>query len=304
MLDLMLSENDTNDLLTHIIEVKPDAEPIKQKTRAVPYAFKEKFRKTLMEMKTAGMIVNSKSPWSSPVRLVKKPDGSVRICIDYRKLNSVTIRDSFPIPRIEEIFSHLHNAKIFSTIDLCSSYNQIRLHKDSQQFTAFSCEYGFFEYRVLPQGVTNGCATFQRIISKVLEGHIGVRCFVYLDDVIIWSNNEKTHFSDVQLIIERLRQYKLKIKLSKCKFARRRIEYLSHIIENGTLSPNPAKFSAVSEFKRPTTVKQLQSFLGLISFYRKFIKNCSTIASPLIKLTEKSSDFIWTNECDIAFQTL
>jgi hypothetical protein len=115
MLDLMLSENETNDLLTHIIEVRPNAEPIKQKTRAVPYAFKEKFRKTLMEMKMAGMIVDSKSPWSSPVRLVKKPDGSVRICVDYRKLNPVTIRDSYPIPRIEEIFSHLYNDKIFST---------------------------------------------------------------------------------------------------------------------------------------------------------------------------------------------
>ena len=144
----MLSD-DTNELLTHIIRVKPDADPIKQKTRGVPYAFKEKFRKTLMEMKEAGMIVDSKSPWCSPVRLVKKPDGSVRICVDYRKLNSVTIRDSYPIPKIEEIFSHLHNAKIFSTIDLCSSYNQIRLHPESSKYTAFSFEYGFFEYKVL-----------------------------------------------------------------------------------------------------------------------------------------------------------
>ena len=304
MLDLMHSDDETNDLMTHVITVKPDAEPVKQKTRGVPYSFKENFRKTLMEMKAAGMIVDSKSPWCSPVRLVKKPDGSVRICVDYRRLNNVTIKDSYPIPRIEEIFAHLSKAKIFSTIDLCSSYNQIRLSKDSQQYTAFSCEYGFFEYRVLPQGVTNGCSTFQRIMTKVLEGHIGIRCFVYLDDVICWSEKDENHINDVKAIIDRLRQYKLKIKLSKCKFARRKIEYLSHIITNGTLSPNPEKIAAVSQYKRPTTVKQLQSFLGLISYYRKFIKNCSTIASPLIKLTEKTTDFIWTNDCEISFQTL
>jgi len=139
---------------------------------------------------------------------------------------------------------------------------------------------------------------------NVLEGHIGVRCFVFLDDVIIYSESDDDHLKDVQMIIERLRQYNLKIKLSKCKFAKRKIEYLSHIIHNGTLSTNPEKVSAVTNFKRPTTVKQLQSFLGLISYYRKFIKNCSTLASPLIKLTEKSTDYIWTNECEISFQTL
>ena len=254
--------------------------PIKQKTRGVPYGFRESFRKTLMEMKEAGMIVDSKSPWSSPVRLVKKPDGSIRITIDYRKLNNVTVKDSYPLPRIEDIFVHLSKAKIFSTLDLCSGYNQIRLSKESQQYTAFSCEFGFFEYRVLPQGVTNGCSSFQRIMMNVLEGHIGVRCFVFLDDVIIYSESDDDHLKDVQMIIERLRQYNLKIKLSKCKFAKRKIEYLSHIIHNGTLSTNPEKVSAVTNFKRPTTVKQLQSFLGLISYYRKFIKNYSTLASP------------------------
>jgi hypothetical protein len=210
MLDLMHSDDETNDLMTHVISVKPDAEPVKQKTRGVPYGFKENFRKTMMEMKDAGMIVDSKSPWCSPVRLVKKPDGSLRICVDYRRLNNVTIKDSYPIPRIEEIFAHLSKAKIFSTIDLCSSYNQIRLSKDSQQYTAFSCEYGFFEYRVLPQGVTNGCSTFQRIMTKVLERHIGIRCFVYLDDVICWSEKDENHINDVKAIIDRLRQYKLK----------------------------------------------------------------------------------------------
>jgi len=124
MLDLMVSKNDTNELLTHIITVRPDVVPIKQKTRGVPYGFRESFRKTLMEMKEAGMIVDSKSPWSSPVRLVKKPDGSIRITIDYRKLNNVTVKDSYPLPKIEDIFVHLSKAKIFSTLDLCSGYNQ------------------------------------------------------------------------------------------------------------------------------------------------------------------------------------
>jgi hypothetical protein len=255
-------------------------------------------------MKDAGMIIDSKSPWCSPVRLVKKPDGSIRICIDFRKVNNCTIKDSFPLPKIDDLFTHLAKAKVFSTFDLAHGYHQVRMDKNSRQYTAFSTQWGFYEYVVMPFGLTNSCATFQRLMVRVLEGLLGVSCLVYLDDVICFSETLEQHKIDVENILKRFRQYNLKIKPSKCKFARTKIEYLSHIIENGTIRPNPAKASAVSESKRPRTVKQVQAFLGLVSYYRKFIKNCSSIASPLIKLTEKKAIFKWTENCEQSFQTL
>ena len=302
--DLMVKPNEHEDFMTHIITIKPNSEPVKQKTRGVPQSFKNEFKKSLEEMKAAGMVIDSKSPWCSPVRLVKKPDGSIRVCVDYRKVNNATIKDSFPIPKIEDIFNQLGKAKIFSTIDLASGYYQIRMDPNSRQYTAFATQWGFYEYTVMSMGLTNACATFQRVMNKVLEGYLDEFCLVYLDDIIISSDNEEDHLKHVQRVIERLRKYNMKIKLSKCKFARTRIEYLSHIIENGELKTNPDKIIAVSNTPRPKNVKQLQSFLGLVSYYRKFIKNCSTIASPLIQLTQKDSTFVWTTECETAFQIL
>ena len=304
MAEIMTKNKDSEDAITHIITIKPNSEPIKQKTRGIPQAFRDEFKKTLMEMKEAGMIVDSKSPWCSPVRLVKKPDGSIRVCVDFRKVNNVTVKDSFPIPKIEDIFSHLAKAKIFSTIDMTSGYYQVKMDKDSMPYTAFASQWGFYEYVVMPMGLTNACATFQRLMNMVLDGYIGDFCLVYLDDIIIYSENEEDHLKHVQQVVERLRKHNLKIKLSKCKFARKKIEYLSHVIENGTITPNPQKVEAVNNTIKPKNVKQVQSFLGLVSYYRKFIKNCSTIASPLIKLTEKNEKFNWTNECEDAFNTL
>jgi hypothetical protein len=208
------------------------------------------------------------------------------------------------LPKIDDLFTHLAKAKVFSTFDLAHGYHQVRMDKNSRQYTAFSTQWGFYEYVVMPFGLTNSCATFQRLMVRVLEGLLGVSYLVYLDDVICFSETLEQHKIDVENILKRFRQYNLKIKPSKCKFARTKIEYLSHIIENGTIRPNPAKASAVSESKRPKTVKQVQAFLGLVSYYRKFIKNCSSIASPLIKLTEKKAIFNWKENCEQSLQTL
>jgi hypothetical protein len=304
--DLTVKDCDVNedDIILHEIIIKPNIEPIKQKTRGIPYSFREEFRKTLNEMIEAGLIINSKSPWCSPVRLVRKKDGSIRVCVDYRKLNNVTVKDSYPLPRIEDLFSRLSQAKIFTTLDLASGYYQVRMKQESRQYTAFSCEFGFYEYVVLPMGLTNACATFQRLMNTVLGDLIGKICLVYLDDIIIYSNTPKEHLDHIRMVIARLREHNLKIKVSKCKFAQRRIEYLSHIIENGHIMPNPAKVEALFRATRPHTVKQVQSFLGLVSYYRKFIRDCSSIASPSIKLTEKDSEFKWNEECQKAFDEL
>ena len=229
-------------------------------------------------MRKAGLIVDSKSPWCSPVRLVRKKDGSIRVCVDYRKLNNVTIKDAYPIPIIDSLFGYLSAATYFTTLDLASGYYQVRMDAKSQEYTAFACDFGFFEYKVMPMGLTNACATFQRLMNNVLDGLIGKICLVYLDDIIIFSNNLEEHIEHVKLVAQRLREHNLKIKLSKCKFAQQRVEYLSHIIENGSIKPNPAKLEAIAKCKVPTNVKEVQSFLGLVCYYRKFIKDCSTIA--------------------------
>jgi hypothetical protein len=304
MFDIMEGHVNATETITHIITVEPGTKPIKQKTRGIPQAFQAEFKRTIKEMKDSGMIVDSKSPWCSPVRLVKKPDGSIRVCIDFRKLNSVTKKDSYPIPKIDNLFTHLAKAKVYSTIDLASGYHQVKMDPNSREYTAFATQWGFYEYTVMAMGLTNACATFQRLMEKVLDGYIGVCCLVYLDDIILYSETLDQHKIDVENIITRLKAFNLKIKPSKCKFARSRIEYLSHVIENGTLKPNPAKTAAVNNAKIPKTVKQVQAFLGLVGYYRKFIKNCSGIASPLIKLTEKNTEFKWSEECESAFQQL
>ena len=143
--------------LTHEIVILPDVSPIKQKNRGIPHSYREEFQKLVKEMKAAGMIIDSKSPWSSPVRLVRKKDGTIRVCVDFRKLNNVTKKDAYPIPKIEDLFTYLATAKVFSTIDLASGYYQIKMEEESRQYTAFSCDFGFYEYTVLPMGLTNAC---------------------------------------------------------------------------------------------------------------------------------------------------
>ena len=255
-----------------------------------------------------GMIIHSKSPWSSPVRLVRKKDGSMRITVDFRKVNNATVKDAYPIPLINNMLNHLAKGRIFTTLDLHSGYYQVKMDEASRKYTAFACDYGFFEYTVMPMGLTNATGTFQRLMDKVLNELIGKICYVYLDDIIIFSENEQEHMKHVDQIVERLKQHNLKINLKKCTFAQRKIEYLSHIICNGTISPRPAKLEALYRSIVPKSVKQVQSFLGLASYYRKFIESFSTIASPLIQCTEGSNDkqykFTWTVECQAAFDKL
>ena len=221
--------------IIHEIKILPGSQPVKQKTRGIPYNHRADFQKTILEMKRAGMIVDSKSPWSSPIRLVKKKDGTIRICVDFRKVNNATVKDAYPIPRIEDIFSYLSAARVFTTLDLTKGYYQVAMDPLSRQYTAFSCEFGFYEYTVMPMGLTNACATFQRLMDTALSGLNGKICLVYLDDIIIFSKNAEEHANHVKLVADRLRAFNLKVNLKKCKFAQSHVEYLSHIIGNGTI---------------------------------------------------------------------
>lgn len=264
----------------------------------------EEFKSLILEMKAAGMVVDSYSPWCSPVSLVKKKDGSIRICVDFRKLNAVTIKDAYPVPIISDLFNQLAKAKVFSTIDLKAGFYQLKMHPDSEQYTAFATHFGFFNYKRMPMGLTNAGATFQRMMDAVLKDYLGKICLVYLDDIIIYSSNETEHLDHIRMVAECMRQNNLKIALKKCKFFQKRIEYLSHVIEDGKISPNPARYDVIAKLQTPKNVKQIQSFLGFASYYRKFIKSFATIASPLTQLTEKGNDFVWSNECQAAFDKL
>ena len=288
---------------THKIELY-EKTPFNFKTRPVPFAKKEEFKKIVDEMLDAKLIRPSKSPYSSPVHLVKKADGGIRLTIDYRKLNKLTVRDAYPLPRIDVLLYSLKRAKIFSKFDLHSGYFQIVVEEESRKYTAFTCEFGHFEFNVMPMGQTNSGATFQRFMDDIFKELIGVCCWVYLDDIIVFSETVEDHINHLNKIFEILRNYGLKIKRQKCKFFQTSITFLGHVVENGTIKPSDEKIEAVTQHKKPEDVEQTLAFIGITSYYRKFVKDFARIAYPLHELCKKDVQFIWNDQCQDAFDTL
>ena len=183
-----------------------DNKPFNLKPRQVPYSKKEEFKKMIDDMLVAGLIVPSKSPYASPVRIVRKSDGSMRITIDYRKLNSITVKDNYPLPRIDDMLAKLKKAKIFSKIDFASGYFQVKMATGSRAFTAFICEYGVFEFTVMPMGMKNSGATFQRLMNKLFENHIGLFCIIYIDDTLVFSESVENHAKHLKIIFDVIRR--------------------------------------------------------------------------------------------------
>ena len=256
-----------------------------------------------------GIIRASTSQWNAPLLVVpKKADSAgkpkLRIVIDFRKLNDLTIGDSFPLPNIEEILDQLGNAKYFSTLDLASGYHQIPMAEHDKPKTAFSTPYGHYEYNRMPFGLKNAPATFQRLMNSVLIGIQGLRCLVYLDDIVIYGSSLEDHNKRLTEVLQRLREANLKLQPDKCEFLRKEVNYLGHVISEDGISPDPAKLQAIRDFPEPQKVKDVQSFIGLAGYYRKFIKEFSKIAKPLTKLTKKTEKFAWAAEQQIAFNTL
>jgi hypothetical protein len=254
-------------------------------------------------MVACGMVQHSNSSYSSATNLVKKKDGSTRVTIDYRPLNNITIKDAFPLPNIENLFCLLSKAKYYSKFDLASGYYQIKMSPESRKYTVFACEFGLYEYLVMPMGLTNAPATFQRLMNEVLKDLIGIFCAVYLDDIIVFSHSLQDHVRHVNMIIERLATYALKVKLSKCELVKTDIEFLGHTISQGYISPNQHNTRAIKEKPRPTSIKDVQSFVSLASYYKKFIKNFAKIAKPLYECTSREQ-FEWSTKCETAFITL
>jgi hypothetical protein len=272
----------------HSIElVNKNEKPFRQKMRPIPHSQKEPFRKVIDEQLRAKLIRKSNSPYRSPINLVRKPDGSIRVTHDYRWLNSISVKNAYPLPIIDEILSKFAKAKIFTKIDCFSGFYQIKMEINSCQYTAFACEFGLFEYVVMPMGLTNAPATFQEVMNEVLENEIRAGFVqVYLDDIVIFSTEIDEHLVHVEQVIERLKAHTIKVKKAKCEWAKLKIKFLGHVIEHDAISPDPDKIAILYAYEKPVTLAQLWSFMGLANYNRKFIENYASLAQPLYDLQE------------------
>ena len=277
---------------------------IRQPPRRVPAAQRDEVRKLLNEMEQKGIIQPSKSPWASPVVLVKKKDGSTRFCVDYRKLNSVTHKDAYPLPRIDDTLQSLSGSKWFSTIDLLSGYWQVGMAESDKEKTAFITRDGLFEFNVMPFGLCNGPAMFQRLMNLSLSGMLWSECLVYLDNIIIFGCTFEEHLCHLTSVLERLRAMNLKAKLSKCNFLQQQVLYLGHVIFPDRIATDPSKTERITGWPTPQNVQEVQRFLGLASYYWRFVQNFAAIARPLHRLNERGRAFNWTVECENAFVKL
>ena len=297
------SELGTTDLVQHSINTG-DHHPIRQPGRRTPFAVRRTIEDLTEDMLQQGVIQHSHSPWASPVVLVKKRDGSVRFCVDYRRLNSVTKMDVFPLPRIDDTLELLSKAKYFTTLDLASGYWQVEMNPDSQEKTAFVTHSGLYEFKKMPFGLCNAPATFQRLMEAVLQGLARRTCMIYLDDILVFSETFEEHVSRLEEVFDRLRRAGLRLKPKKCTFVRPEVHYLGHVVSAGGIAVDPAKVEAIENFAPPTNPKSLRSFLGLASYYRRFVPSFSKVAGPLYSLLKKDAAFQWTSDCQRAFDTL
>jgi hypothetical protein len=251
-----------------------------------------------------GFIRPSKSPAGSPMLWVPKKDGSKRPCVDYRGLNNVTIKDRYALPLINELHDRFQGAKIFTKLDLRGAYNLIRIAEGEEWKTAFRTRYGLFEYQVMPFGLTNAPASMQRLMNDALHEYLDIFTIVYLDDILVYSASKDEHVEHVKLVLEKLKEYHLLLKPEKCEFHKSQVEFLGYIIGTHGIKMDQAKVTAVLEWPTPTTVKEVQAFLGFANFYRRFIAGYSKVAQPLTELTRKDLVFKWTDKAEAAFQEL
>ena len=299
--------------IKHAIKIT-DPQPFKERYRRIPPHLFDEVKKHLQEMIEVGAIRKSFSPWASAVVLVRKKDGGLRFCINLRKLNNRTIKDGYSLPRIEDTLDCLHGAAWFSTQDLKSGYWQVELEEEAKPLTAFNMgPLDFWECECMPFGLTNAPATLQRLMESCLgELHLNW-CIIYLDDIIVFSRTPEEHLHRLRAVFEKLRAAGLKLKPSKCEFFKQEIKYLGHVVSKEGVSTDPDKIKSVTEWPQPTTVTEVWSFLGFVSYYRRFIPNFSKIAKPPNKLLQnlegtpsqkKKFKVHWGPDQQEAFETL
>lgn len=303
------------DRVKHEIPLMDD-KPISQPYRRIPPTQFEEVREHISGLLRKGVIHESSSSYASPVVLVRKADKSLRLCVDYRRLNSKTKRDAFPLPRIDESLDALGGAQMFSTIDLASGYHQVAVDEKDRPKTAFITPFGLYEFRRMPFGLCNAPATFQRLMQAVMSDLVFQIVLIYLDDLLVYSSTFDEHLARLETVFKRLRETGLKVKVEKCYFLQPEVRFLGHQVSAQGVSTDPDKINAVQEWPTPSTLKELRSFLGFCSYYRRFIQGFSQIAGPLhdvvnVCLREtkpgKASEVfksVWTSPCSVAFDQL
>ena len=280
------------------------ARPIRERPRRFPAVEQEEINRQVNDLLKEGKITPSNSPWATNVVLVRKNDGTKRFCVDYRKLNAVTIKDAYPIPRIDDSIDALTGAQWFSTLDLASGYWEVALDGEAHEKSAFVVRGGLYSWRVMPFGLCNAPSTFERLMERVLSGLHWETLLVYLDDVIVFGKTIQEEISRLSVVFQRLKGAGLKLKPKKCDLFKQKVYYLGHIVSPEGISTDPGKIEVVKHWPVPESVKEVRSFLGLASYYMRFIEAFSTVARPLHRVTEKNREFHWNEECQASFEVL
>ena len=281
-----------------------ESKPIRQNPRRLPSSQRAVAEADIQNMLKRGVIEPTSSPWASPIVLIRKKDGTTRFCVDYRKLNSATVKDSYPLPRIDDSIDALSGSCWFSTLDLASGYWQVGVEERDRPKTAFSTGSGLYQFTVMPFGLCNAPATFERLMERVLSGLPWEVCLLYLDDIIVHAKTFKAELEQLRSVFGRLREAGLKLSPKKCHLFKKPVVFLGHVVSEEGVSTDPEKIKAVCEWPTPTSASTLHSFLGLCSYYCRFVRGFANIAAPLHRLTEKDKAFVWTHECDVEFHRL
>ncbi|XP_069147079.1 uncharacterized protein [Solanum lycopersicum] len=286
------------------IDLEPGTRPISIPPYRMAPAELRELKAQLQELLNKGFIRPSASPWGAPVLFVKKKDGSFRMCIDYRQMNKVTIKNKYPLSRIDDLFDQLQGACVFSKIDLRSGYHQLKIRATDVPKTAFRTRYGHYEFVVMSFGLTNAPAAFMSLMNGIFKPYLDLFVIVFIDDILVYSKSKKEHEEHLRMVLEMLREKKLYAKFSKCEFWLDAVSFLGHVVSKDGVMVDPSKIETVKNWVRPTNVSEIRSFVGLASYYRRFVKGFSSIASQLTNLTKQNVPFVWSDECEESFQKL
>ena len=282
-----------------------EAAPVRQPPRRAPMHLRADIEAQIQNMLKQGIVEECASSWASPIVVVKKKDGSNRICVDYRALNQVTEKDAHPLPRIEDSLDALAGACVYSTLDMTSGYHQVEVAEADRDKTAFVTGMGHhLRYVTMPFGLCNAPSTFQRLMEKVLQGLLWRTAVVYLDDVVIYSRSFEEHSHHLEAVMQRFEQHNLKLKPRKCELFRTTVHYLGHIVTPDGVATDPGLIEKVAGWEPPQNLKEVRTFLGLTGYYRRFVPAYGDVAEPLVQLTDGKSLFVWTPVCQEAFERL